>query len=175
MDLFIKADAANARATYAALADFGASLQAIRPEDFTDPNSLFRFGREPKGFDILPAIPGVDFDAAWERRVETVVDPATGLKANFISAEDLITSKLASGRPQDIADADAIRKAAESQRPDAKKSPRDRAALAGDTPFEPECASGHHRHDVLGLVVGRVWAGPGSADHRCDQSRVRQC
>ena len=123
MDLFIKADPANARATYAALADFGASLQGIRPEDFTDRNSFFRFGREPKGFDIFPAIPGVDFDGAWERRVETVVDPATGLKANFISAEDLITSKLASGRPQDIADADAIRKAAESQRPDAKKEP----------------------------------------------------
>jgi len=121
MDLFIKADPANARATYAALADFGASLQGIRPEDFTDRNSFFRFGREPKGFDILPAIPGVDFDAAWERRAETVVDPATGLKANFISAGDLITSKLASGRPQDIADADAIRKAAESQGPQAAK------------------------------------------------------
>jgi len=44
-----------------------------------------------------------------------VIDPATGLKANFISADDLIVSKLASGRPQDVADADAIRKAAQSQ------------------------------------------------------------
>lgn len=56
-----------------------------------------------------------------ERRIETVIDTATGLKANFISAEDLIASKLASGRPQDLADADAIRKATESQRPGAKK------------------------------------------------------
>ena len=86
IDLFIKAEPENARATYAALADFGVSLQGIRPEDFTDRNSFFRFGSEPKGIDILPAIPGVDFDAAWERRVETVIDPATGLKANFISA-----------------------------------------------------------------------------------------
>jgi hypothetical protein len=124
MDLFIKADPDNAKATFAALAQFGASIENIRPEDFADPNSFFRFGREPKGFDILPAIPGVDFDAAWERRVETVVDTATGLKANFISADDLIASKLASGRPQDLADADAIRKAAESKRPEAnKKSP----------------------------------------------------
>jgi hypothetical protein len=123
MDLFIKADHENAKATYAALAQFGTPLQGIRPEHFTDPNSFFRFGREPKGFDILPAIPGVDFDAAWERRVETVVDTATGLKANFISADDLIASKLASGRPQDIADADAIRKATKSQRPDTKKKP----------------------------------------------------
>jgi hypothetical protein len=121
IDLFIKADTENARATYAALAEFGAPLQGIRPEDFTDCGSFFRFGREPNGFDILPFIPGVDFDAAWERRVETVVDTATGLKANFISAEDLIASKLASGRPQDIADVYAIRKARESQRSGAKK------------------------------------------------------
>ena len=120
LDLFIKADPANAQATYAALAEFGAPLQGTRPEDFTDRSSFFRFGRDPKGFDILPYIPGVDFDAAWERRVETVIDPVTGLKANFISADDLIASKLASGRPQDLADADAIRKTAESQRPDAK-------------------------------------------------------
>jgi len=116
IDLFIKADPANARATYAALEEFGAALEGIRPEDLADQKSFFRFGHEPKSFDILPAIPGVDFDAAWERRVEVVVDPATGAKAYFISAEDLIASKLASGRPQDLADVDAIRKAAESQR-----------------------------------------------------------
>lgn len=132
LDLFIKADPANAQATYAALAEFGASLQNIRPEDFADRGSFFRFGYDPKGFDILPHIPGVDFDVAWERRVETVIDPATGLKANFISAGDLIASKLASGRPQDIADADAIRKAAESQRPQiAKRTPPEPARGSG--------------------------------------------
>ena len=114
IDLFIKADTENAKATYAALAEFGVPLQGIRPEDFTDRNSFFRFGREPRGFDILPAIPGVDFDAAWERRVESIVDPATGLKANFISAEDLIASKLASGRIRDLADVEDIRKSIES-------------------------------------------------------------
>lgn len=111
IDLFVKADPANAEAIYAALAAFGAQLQDIRPEDFTDPNSFFRFGRDPKGFDILPSIPGVDFDDAWERRVEIEVDATTGQTANFISANDLIASKLASGRPQDLADADAVQQA----------------------------------------------------------------
>ncbi len=74
LDCFIKADPANAQAMYAALAGFGAPLQGIRPEDFTDRGSFFRFGRDPRGFDILPDSPGVDFDAAWERRVETVID-----------------------------------------------------------------------------------------------------
>jgi hypothetical protein len=56
MDLFIKADHENAKATYAALAAFGVPLKGISPEDFTDRNSFFRFGRDPKGFDILPSI-----------------------------------------------------------------------------------------------------------------------
>ena len=117
IDLFIKADAANAQATYAALAEFGAALEGIRPEEFADRGSFFRFGRDPRGFDILPDLPGVDFEAAWERRVEGVLDRATGLKAFFISKDDLIAAKLASGRPQDLADVSAIQKAAESQGP----------------------------------------------------------
>jgi hypothetical protein len=116
IDPFIQAEPSNTKAIYAALAEFGAPLQGITPEDFTDRNSFFRFGRDPRGFDILPDIPGVDFDAAWERRVETVVDPTIGLKANFISADDLIASKLASGRARDLADVEEIRNAAESAR-----------------------------------------------------------
>ena len=57
IDLFIKPSPANATAVYAALAGFGAPLQGIRPGDFTDRNNFFRFGRDPKGFDILPEIP----------------------------------------------------------------------------------------------------------------------
>ncbi len=121
LDLFIKADSANAQAAYAALAEFGAPLQNIRKEDLAVPGNFFRFGREPRGIDILPNIPGVDFDAAWEKRVEGVIDGATGQKAFFISSDDLIAAKLAAGRPQDMADAAAIRKAAELPQP--KKKP----------------------------------------------------
>ena len=117
MDLFIKADPANAQATYAALAEFGAPLKGIRPEDFAERGSFFRFGHDPHSFDILPDIPGVDFEEAWQRRVEGVIDPQSGLKAFFISAPDLIAAKLAAGRPQDLADAAAICKAIEARSP----------------------------------------------------------
>lgn len=116
IDVLIQADPSNAHATYDALAAFGAPLEGIRPEDFAERGSFFRFGHDPYGFDILPEIPGVDFDAAWERRVEGVIDPKSGLRAFFISAPDLIASKLAAGRPQDIADAEAICKAAEARK-----------------------------------------------------------
>jgi hypothetical protein len=70
--------------------------------------------------DILPEIDGVDFDRAWEKRVEGVVDTATGLTAYFISDSDLMAAKIAAGRPQDIADLTALRNAAESRTEAAK-------------------------------------------------------
>ncbi|MGA9867006.1 MAG: DUF6036 family nucleotidyltransferase [Acetobacteraceae bacterium] len=115
LDILIKPDAANARRVFAALAQFGAPLQGMTAADFAEPGPFFRMGREPVSVDILTDIPGVDFDAAWKRRIEAVVDPASGLKASFISADDLVAAKLATARPQDIADVDAIRKAAQSR------------------------------------------------------------
>src|SRR5277367_6289655 len=64
IDLFIKADPANAQATFNALAAFGAPLDGIRPEEFAERGSFFRFGHNPRGFNILPDIPGVDFESA---------------------------------------------------------------------------------------------------------------
>jgi hypothetical protein len=111
IDILIKPEPENAKAIYAALTKFGAPLEGLTPADFAERGPFFRMGRDPVAVDILSEIPGVDFDAAWERRVEHMIDTASGLKANFISADDLVATKLATGRPQDIADVDAIRRA----------------------------------------------------------------
>ncbi len=113
IDLLIKPDAENAKAVYVALAKFGASLEGLTAADFSDRSKFFRMGSEPVMIDLLPEIDGVDFDSAWERRDDSVIDLKTGLKAYFISRADLITAKLAAGRPQDIADVDALRRASE--------------------------------------------------------------
>jgi hypothetical protein len=115
LDLFIKADQANAKAIYAALASFGAPIESINIEDLSDPGKFIRFGREPVAVDILPSLDGVVFDEAWERRVECPIDAASGLTAFFISKEDLIASKLAAGRARDLADVEEIREAETSQ------------------------------------------------------------
>jgi hypothetical protein len=115
LDLFIKPDPGNANAVYAALADFGAPLADIDKKDLTDPSKFIRFGQPPIAIDILPGIDGVDFDDAWARRVESVVDPTSGLTAFFISKADLIASKLAAGRMRDLADVEEIREADSSQ------------------------------------------------------------
>jgi hypothetical protein len=134
LDILVKPDADNARAVFSALIKFGAPLQGLAEADFAEPGPFFRMGREPVGVDILTEIPGIDFDAAWNRRAEAVIDPATGLKASFISRDDLITAKLASARPQDLADVDAIRRVEASQRPKAKKRPPEAGPKSGPGP-----------------------------------------
>jgi Nucleotidyltransferase of unknown function (DUF6036) len=111
IDIFIKADVANAKSVYAALADFGAPVEGVEIADFADGSSFIRFGREPMAVDLHPAIPGIAFDAAWENRVEAIIDPQSGVKAFFISRADLVASKLASGRARDLADVEEIRAA----------------------------------------------------------------
>ena len=115
LDLFIKADPANAKATYAALASFGAPLSNVTVDDLADARKFFRFGSEPVAVDILPGIDGVNFDEAWARRVEGVIDAKSGLTAFFISKSDLIASKLAAGRLRDLADVEEIRESDASQ------------------------------------------------------------
>jgi hypothetical protein len=132
LDLFIGPSTANAKAVFAALAEFGAPLADLRPEDLTDPDIFFRMGTPPQMVEILSRISGVEFDEAWERRIEAVIDERTGLKAFVISADDLVANKTAFGRPYDLADIDAIRKAAESQNPKpTKKKPSEGASESG--------------------------------------------
>jgi hypothetical protein len=109
IDILIAADLENADAAFVALHEFGAPLEGLTPKDFAAPGKFFRMGRAPLAVDILLDIDGVGFERAWQNRVEVTVDPDTALKAFFISREDLIANKIASGRPQDLADAAALR------------------------------------------------------------------
>lgn len=127
LDILIKPVAENAAVLYAALAKFGAPLEGLTPDDFIERGKFFRMGTPPIMVDILPEISGVDFDAAWARRVEVTIDAKTGLKTLFISEEDLIAAKLAAGRRQDFADVDAIHKA-KGRSPTSRKPKRGRTA-----------------------------------------------
>jgi hypothetical protein len=115
LDILVRRDPANAAAIFAALAESGAPLEGLSPEDLVERGSSFRMGREPAAVDILSEIAGVEFDAAWERRLEAVIEPESDLGASFVSRRDLLAAKLASVRAQDLANVEAIRKAEENQ------------------------------------------------------------
>jgi hypothetical protein len=110
LDIFIKADSDNAKAVFAALARFGAPLEGLNPEDFIEQGKFYRIGHPPLMIDILPEISGIDFDSAWEKRIDAEIDK--GLKVLFIDMESLLAAKLATGRPEDLADVAALRQAA---------------------------------------------------------------
>jgi len=113
LDLFVQPSRENAEAVYAALAQFGAPLGNLAPDDLVERGSFFRMGTAPQMIEIFPEISGVEFDQAWDRRMERVIDEGSGLTAFFISAEDFVANKLAAARPQDIADVAAVQRASE--------------------------------------------------------------
>ena len=110
LDLWIGTGATNADAVYGALQEFGAPLAGLTADDFKEEGWFYQMGMPPSRVDILMGIPGVEFREAWERRLEVDFD---GLLVRFISHEDLVSAKLASGRPQDLIDVTALRKARE--------------------------------------------------------------
>jgi len=105
LDIWISTDTANAQAIYQALKEFGAPLTGLTKTDFMEEGYFYQMGVPPMRVDILMGIPGIEFEDAWEKRVEVDFD---GLGITFISREDLITAKRASGRPQDMIDADTL-------------------------------------------------------------------
>lgn len=105
LDVLISTDVVNAEAIYNALREFGAPLAGLTPKDFSEEGFFFQMGVPPIRVDVLMGIPGVDFEDCWNRRMEVDFD---GLKVIFISKKDLIASKRAAGRPQDLIDADML-------------------------------------------------------------------
>ena len=105
LDLWTSTDTINAAAVYRSLKDFGAPLVDMNEDDFAEDGYFYQMGVPPLRVDILMGIPGIEFEEAWNRRMEVDFD---GLSVTFISKVDLITAKHASNRPQDLLDADIL-------------------------------------------------------------------
>lgn len=108
LDLWISTHPDNAEAVFAALKEFGAPLEGMSPKDFSEEGYFYQMGVPPVRVDILMGIPGVQFDEAWERRIEVQFDDVS---VTIISREDLIQAKRAAGRPQDLLDANSLEQA----------------------------------------------------------------
>jgi hypothetical protein len=84
---------------------FGAPLEDVGPQNFASPAMVFQIGVEPNRIDILMGIEGVEFSAAWDRRVTSTYG---GTPICVISREDLIANKKTLGRPKDLEDLEAL-------------------------------------------------------------------
>jgi hypothetical protein len=120
IDLWIRTDPQNAKAVFQALAEFGAPLAGMSPDDFMD-GTIFQMGQPPERVDILQNIDGITFDEAWDHRLEGFIDEKT--PALVISRQDLIRNKLASGREQDLLDVKSLQAMERRIAPDDSSSP----------------------------------------------------
>ena len=105
LDLLVTVQAPDHQLLFRCLADFGAPVHIVEPEELLEEDFVFHFGVPPWRIDILTSIPGVDFEAAYAARVPL---PLGEYAASCIDHEWLIRAKRASGRPQDLVDLQSL-------------------------------------------------------------------
>lgn len=105
IDLWVEPTLENAVRVLRALARFGAPLGGLAPEDLAAPDVVFQIGVAPRRIDILTSIDGVAFGEAWPERLAARV---AGLEVPVIGRRHLVVNKRATGRPRDLADAEAL-------------------------------------------------------------------
>lgn len=105
LDVWVRPDRDNATRALRALAEFGAPLHDLSEDDLSRPALIFQIGVPPVRFDIITAIDGLDFEAAWPDRVQAML---TGVPVPVLSRRNLILYKRAAGRLQDLADVERL-------------------------------------------------------------------
>ena len=106
IDIWTGTSPANADRMLLALAEFGFGELGISRQDLTTADNIIQLGYPPRRIDLITTIQGVDFEEAKKGRVTAKINRGTLLK--FIGLEDLRANKKATGRPQDLADLDAL-------------------------------------------------------------------
>jgi len=106
-DVLVEPTRENARRVVAALEDFGFGSLNITDSDLATLGEVVQLGFPPNRIDIVNHISGVSFEQAWAGRAEGKfgTEPAF-----YIGKLELIRNKEAVARPQDLADADLLRR-----------------------------------------------------------------
>jgi Nucleotidyl transferase AbiEii toxin, Type IV TA system len=107
IDIWIKPDEKNSKKVYKALASFGAPINEIREDEFSQPGLIFQIGVVPRRIDIITKIDAVEFEEADTDKIFVNIDD---LKIPVLSIDKLIKNKMATGREKDLLDAKLLKK-----------------------------------------------------------------
>ena len=105
LDVWIDLSPENADKIIKALKDFGFGSLGIKSEDFLKSDQIIQLGYPPDRIDILTTLKMIKFNDCYKDRIEIEIQ---GTKINFIDIENLKKNKRATGRPQDVADAENL-------------------------------------------------------------------
>ena len=101
----VEASEGDAARVVAALRAFGAPLMGLTEKDLIAPGLGLRIGVEPGRVGVLNKVSGIAFPAASAGRIEASFGD---VRAHAIGLVELLANKRAAGRPQDLADVDAL-------------------------------------------------------------------
>lgn len=105
IDYLLNNSPENADRIVAVCAAFGFSGDPFVKDEFLKLGQTFQLGRAPNRIDILTSISGVPTEQAWGNRVQGLL---AGYSVDFISKQDLILNKRATGRLKDLSDAEIL-------------------------------------------------------------------
>ena len=105
LDVWIELSPENAENVINALEEFGFGSLGLKTEDFLESDQIIQLGYPPNRIDILTTLKEINFKDCFKAKIEIEIQ---GIKINFIDLENLKKNKLATGRPQDLADAENL-------------------------------------------------------------------
>ena len=105
IDVWIELSPDNANNIMNALKEFGFGSLGLKPEDFLESDNIIQLGYPPNRIDILTSLKDLKFEDCYKTKVEVEIQ---GLHIDFIDIENLKKNKRATGRPQDLADAENL-------------------------------------------------------------------
>ncbi len=105
IDIFFQCSKKNIRNLKNALTSFGFKSEDLPESIFLEPGNIIKFGIEPVRIDLINEIDGIKFQDAVNRMVRGRYG---NVIVSFISREDLIINKKATGRTSDLADAEKL-------------------------------------------------------------------
>jgi hypothetical protein len=95
----------NAARLLAAVEAFGFPITGLSPEAMSDRRRMLQLGVPPVQIHVMSAISGVEWDDVWSDRVEGSLGRH---QVHFLGRETFLRKKRAAGRPEDLADTDAL-------------------------------------------------------------------
>jgi hypothetical protein len=105
LDVWVELSPENANKIIAALKKFGFGSLGLKAEDFLERDQIVQLGYPPNRIDILTTLKGLKFADCYKSKVAVEIQ---SLRIDFIDIENLKKNKRATGRPQDLADAENL-------------------------------------------------------------------
>jgi predicted nucleotidyltransferase len=110
LDLFIERSEENADKVLAAVRDFLGDSLGLKKSDLLTPKTFVQLGFPPLRIDLTTHCDGLVFEKAWKNRVPGQYGD---VDVYFLSLDDLIRNKTATGRDQDLVDVKYLKKVKE--------------------------------------------------------------